>query len=162
MTDYAILCRQLTALLDTRDWLTNAAQTCAFVMDRIEGLNWVGFYVQRRPQTLVLGPFQGKPACTPIAFGDGVCGAAAATGVTQRVEDVLAHDNHIVCDPISRSELVVPIRVGDDIWGLLDLDSPHPGRFSAADQSGVEQLADVFARASSLYLQFETPASVTM
>jgi len=162
MMDYALLGRKLESLLDTRDWLTNAAQTSAFVLASIADLNWVGFYIQRRPQTLVLGPFQGKPACNPIAFGDGVCGAAAASRATQRVEDVLAHTNHIVCDPVSRSELVVPIGAGDDIWGVLDIDSPVPGRFSDKDQAGMEQLVRIFADASELYLQLETPASVTM
>lgn len=162
MTDYDLLARQLKALLDTRDWLTNAAQATAFIYDRIEGLNWVGFYIQRRPQTLVLGPFQGQPACNPIAFGEGVCGAAAATGIVQRVQDVQAHADHIVCDPRSRSELVVPIVVGAQTWGVLDIDSPHANRFSASDQTGMSQLTQIFLQASDLYLQFDTPASVTM
>lgn len=162
MTDYALLGRQLESLLDTRDWLTNAAQTCAFVFENIANLNWVGFYIQRRPQMLVLGPFQGKPACNPIAFGDGVCGAVAATRATRRVEDVLAHANHIVCDPVSRSELVVPIVAGEDVWGVLDIDSPLPGRFDDDDQAGIEQLVRIFSDASELYLQLDAPASVTM
>lgn len=162
MTDYALLGRQLESLLDTRDWLTNASQTSAFMFDSIAGLNWVGFYLQRRPQTLVLGPFQGKPACNPIAFADGVCGAAATTRTSQRVDDVLAQAHHIVCDPVSRSELVVPIIVADDVWGVLDIDSPLPGRFDVADQAGIEQLARIFSAASELYLQLDAPASVTM
>lgn len=162
MTDYAGLSRQLQSLLDTRDWLTNAAQTCAFVFNTVERLNWVGLYLHRQPDTLVLGPFQGKPACNPIPFGQGVCGLAAETRTTQRVDDVLAHGNHIVCDPESRSELVVPIVVDGDIWGVLDIDSPYPQRFSDDDQAGIESLTQVFVRASDLYRQFVTPASVTI
>lgn len=162
MTDYASLSRQLESLLDTRDWLTNAAQTCAFVFDTVEGLNWVGFYLQRRPETLVLGPFQGKPACNPIPFGQGVCGMAAETQETQRVDDVLAHANHIVCDPVSRSEVVVPITLNRDVWGVLDIDSPHPQRFTDQDQKGIEALARVFIGASDLYRQSTAPASVTI
>ncbi|MBZ9557069.1 MULTISPECIES: GAF domain-containing protein [unclassified Modicisalibacter] len=150
MTDYALLERQLQALLDTRDWLTNAAQTCAFLMQEVEGLNWAGFYLQRRPQTLVLGPFQGKPACNPIPFSKGVCGAAARTRATQRVDDVDAVADHIACDAASRSELVVPIVADDRLWGVLDLDSPHPARFDAADQAGLERLVAVFVAASDL------------
>lgn len=150
MTDYPLLARQLEALLDTRDWLTNAAQACAFVMQEVEGLNWAGFYLQRRPETLVLGPFQGKPACNPILFSQGVCGAAARSRQTQRIDDVHAVADHIACDAASRSELVVPIVVNDAVWGVLDLDSPRPARFSAQDQSGIERLVDVFVVASDL------------
>jgi len=152
MTDYGELQQQLRALLDTRDWLTNAAQTAAFLFMTLVGVNWAGFYLQRQPQVLVLGPFQGKPACNPIRFGEGVCGTAAATRVTQRVADVAEFANHIACDPASRSELVVPLCIGDRIWGVLDIDSPLPHRFTAADQTGIERLAEVFMRASELPL----------
>lgn len=150
MADYAGLARQLEALLDTRDWLTNTAQTAAFIYATVSAINWVGFYLQRRPETLVLGPFQGKPACNPIAFGQGVCGTAASTRQTQRITDVAALANHITCDPLSRSELVVPLCVGNYVWGVLDIDSPQRGRFSAEDQAGIEQLATVFSAATDL------------
>ncbi|KAA0017814.1 GAF domain-containing protein [Salinicola corii] len=150
MTDYDLLERQLTALLDTRDWLTNAAQTSAFLMQALDDLNWVGFYLQRQPETLILGPFQGLPACNPIPFSKGVCGAAARSRQTQRVDDVHAVPDHIACDAASRSELVVPILLGEEVWGVLDIDSPVPARFSHADQAGVEHLCRVFSDASDL------------
>lgn len=150
MTDYDLLERQLTALLDTRDWLTNAAQTSAFLMQALDDLNWVGFYLQRQPEMLILGPFQGLPACNPIPFSKGVCGAAARSRQTQRVDDVHAVPDHIACDAASRSELVVPILLGEEIWGVLDIDSPVPARFSHADQVGVERLCRVFSDASDL------------
>ncbi|WP_136063962.1 GAF domain-containing protein [Modicisalibacter radicis] len=148
MSDYSRLARQLEALLDSRDWLTNAAQTCAFIMQEVTDLNWVGFYLQRRPETLILGPFQGKPACNPIPFTKGVCGAAARSRQTQRVDDVHAVADHIACDADSRAELVVPIVVDGRLWGVLDLDSPRPSRFSDDDQAGIERLAAIFAAAS--------------
>ncbi|WP_110708742.1 GAF domain-containing protein [Salinicola sp. CR57] len=156
MTDYASLERQLAALLDTRDWLTNAAQTSAFLMQALDDLNWVGFYLQRQPGTLILGPFQGLPACNPIPFSKGVCGAAARSRQTQRVDDVHAVPDHIACDAASRSELVVPIVVGEDLWGVLDIDSPLPARFSREDQAGIERLCRVFGAASDLA---NTPAT---
>ncbi|MCI0508714.1 GAF domain-containing protein [Chromohalobacter marismortui] len=150
MSDYALLARQLETLLDTRDWLTNAAQTCAFLTHEIGDLNWVGFYLQRQPRTLVLGPFQGLPACNPIPFDKGVCGAAATTRRTQRVADVHAFPGHIACDAASRSELVVPIMHDGELWGVLDLDSPRPERFSEDDQRGIERLMEIFSAASDL------------
>ncbi|CAM3301893.1 GAF domain-containing protein [Halomonas lysinitropha] len=142
--DYALLARQLEALLDTRDWLTNSAQTGAFLMQELPDLNWVGFYLQRQPNMLSLGPFQGKPACHPIPFSKGVCGAAARTHETQRVADVHAVADHIACDAASRAELVVPSVANDRLWGVLDLDSPMKERFSEADQAGIERLVAVF------------------
>lgn len=142
--DYALLGRQLAALLDTRDWLTNSAQTCAFLMQELPELNWAGFYLHRQPQRLCLGPFQGKPACHPIPFDKGVCGAAARTHQTQRIDDVHAVADHIACDAASRAELVVPILVDGQLWGVLDLDSPVAGRFRVQDQDGIEALVGVF------------------
>ncbi|GHA83718.1 hypothetical protein GCM10007159_00740 [Modicisalibacter luteus] len=150
VTDYALLARQLEALLDTRDWLTNAAQTCAFLMQEIDEINWAGFYLHVRPEMLTLGPFQGKPACNPIPFSKGVCGAAARTRQTQRVEDVHAVADHIACDAASRSELVVPIVIDDKVWGVLDLDSPRQARFSEQDRQGIERLVEIFITASDL------------
>nr|WP_297458493.1 GAF domain-containing protein [uncultured Halomonas sp.] len=148
MTDYTLLARQLEALLDTRDWLTNAAQTCALIMQEVGDLNWVGFYLQRQPETLVLGPFQGKPACNPIPFSKGVCGAAARSRQTQRIDDVHGVADHIACDADSRAELVVPIVIGERIWGVLDIDSPSASRFSVDDQTGIERLVQVFISAT--------------
>ncbi|WP_280539469.1 GAF domain-containing protein [Chromohalobacter sp. 11-W] len=150
MSDYALLARQLETLLDTRDWLTNAAQTCAFLKHEVSDLNWAGFYLQRQPGTLILGPFQGLPACNPIPFEKGVCGAAATTRRTQRIADVHAFPGHIACDAASRSELVVPIVHDGELWGVLDLDSPRPERFSEDDQRGIERLVDIFIAASDL------------
>ncbi|MGM0703440.1 MAG: GAF domain-containing protein [Pseudomonadota bacterium] len=148
--DYALLARQLEALLDTRDWLTNSAQTCAFLMQEVPDLNWVGFYLQRQPELLSLGPFQGKPACHPIPFDKGVCGAAARSRQTQRIDDVHAVADHIACDAASSAELVVPIVTANRLWGVLDLDSPLKHRFNEADQTGIEHLTAVFVASSDL------------
>ncbi|REC96397.1 GAF domain-containing protein [Kushneria indalinina] len=142
-TDYAMLKRQLAALLDTRDWVTNTSQMAAFIFQQVPELNWAGFYIQREERVLRLGPFQGQPACNPIEFEAGVCGAAARTRQTQRVEDVHAFPGHIACDAASRSELVVPLISNDRLWGVLDLDSPLPGRFALEDQEGIEALCQV-------------------
>lgn len=148
--DYPLLARQLEALLDTRDWLVNSAQTSAFLMQQIPELNWAGFYLQREPELLSLGPFQGKPACNPIPFSKGVCGAAARSRQTQRIDDVHAVADHIACDSASNAELVVPILAGDRLWGALDLDSPRKGRFTPEDQAGIEALVAVFAARTDL------------
>lgn len=153
--DYDLLNRQLETLLDTRDWLTNSAQVCAFVFHEVPGLNWVGFYVQRTSEMLGLGPFQGKPACHPIPFSKGVCGAAARQKTTQRVDDVHAIVDHIACDADSRSELVIPVVMEGELWGVLDLDSPIPGRFSDVDQEGIERLVATFLRHTDIPLLFE-------
>ncbi|WP_447528574.1 GAF domain-containing protein [Vreelandella sp. TE19] len=151
--DYALLNRQLDALLDTSDWLTNSAQTSAFIMQSLGSLNWVGFYLQREPEVLHLGPFQGNPACNPIPFSKGVCGAAARTQTTQRVDDVHAVADHIACDAASQSELVVPIVVDGAVWGVLDIDSPELNRFSQEDQAGIEALVATFIRKTTLTAQ---------
>ncbi|MGM0825858.1 MAG: GAF domain-containing protein [Pseudomonadota bacterium] len=148
--NYELLERQLAALLDDRYWLTNSAQTCAFIMQALPHLNWVGFYLQRTPETLALGPFQGKPACHPIPFSKGVCGAAARQRATQRIDDVHRIADHIACDIASRSELVVPIVVDDQLWGVLDIDSPLEARFSHEDQTGIEGLLRIFERHTDL------------
>lgn len=137
---YVTLRREVVALLDGEpDWLANLANVAAAVFDRLEGLNWVGFYLLRGDD-LVLGPFQGRPACVRIALGTGVCGTAAASRASQLVADVHAFPGHIVCDPRSRSELVVPILVGERVVGVLDLDSDRPARFEQRDREGVEAL----------------------
>ncbi|MGM0614253.1 MAG: GAF domain-containing protein [Pseudomonadota bacterium] len=153
--DYLLLNRQLEALLDTRDWLTNSAQVCAFVFHAVPDLNWVGFYLQRTPEMLSLGPFQGKPACHPIPFSKGVCGAAARQQSTQRVDDVHAIADHIACDADSRSELVIPVEIDGQLWGVFDLDSPIPARFSEEDQNGIERLIATFLRQTDLPVFFK-------
>lgn len=143
---YALLGAQLESLLaDERDFIANAAQFSAFLYTQVEGLNWAGFYLNRNEE-LVLGPFQGQIACVRIAFGRGVCGTAASTRQTQRVEDVHAFAGHIACDSASNSELVIPLLKDNRLIGVLDLDSPHLARFTPQDQQGIEQLVDVFLR----------------
>ncbi|CAM3964977.1 Free methionine-R-sulfoxide reductase [Pseudomonas reidholzensis] len=141
---YALLAAQVQALFaDERDFIANAAQFSAFLYSQLDDLNWAGFYINRDEQ-LVLGPFQGQVACVRIPFGKGVCGAAAATRQTQRVEDVHAFPGHIACDSASNSELVIPLVKAGRLVGVLDLDSPKLGRFSEADQVGLERLAEIF------------------
>ncbi|MEG8202641.1 GAF domain-containing protein [Pseudomonas sp. 5FOS] len=141
---YNLLAAQVQALFaDERDFIANAAQFSAFLYNHVDDLNWAGFYLNRNEE-LVLGPFQGQVACVRIPFRKGVCGAAAATRQTQRVEDVHAFPGHIACDSASNSELVIPLVKEGRLIGVLDLDSPKPGRFSEADQVGLERLAAIF------------------
>ena len=143
---YPLLTAQLQALLaDERDFIANAAQFSAFLFQELAELNWAGFYLARGDE-LVLGPFQGKVAGVRIPFGRGVCGAAAASRQTQRVDDVHAFAGHIACDSASNSELVVPLLKDGRLIGVLDLDSPLPARFSVADQAGIERLVEVFVQ----------------
>ena len=145
---YTLLQAQLESLLaDERDFIANASQFSAFLFHQLEDLNWAGFYLNRNEE-LVLGPFQGQIACVRIPFGRGVCGAAAKSRETQRVEDVHAFAGHIACDSASNSELVVPLIKDGRLIGVLDLDSPSVGRFSEQDQQGVEALVDIFLRLS--------------
>ena len=140
---YAELTGQLRALLTgERDWLANLANTAALVWGSLPDLNWAGFYLWRGGE-LVLGPFQGKPACVRIAAGRGVCGAAVQKRRSQVVADVHEFPGHIACDAASRSELVVPLLRGEEILGVLDLDSPIPGRFDEEDRVGCEALVAV-------------------
>lgn len=145
---YRLLTAQLESLLaDERDFIANAAQFSAFLYTQLDDLNWAGFYLNRDGE-LVLGPFQGQIACVRIPFGRGVCGAAAQSRETQRVMDVHEFPGHIACDSASNSELVVPLVKHGKLIGVLDLDSPSPGRFSEADQAGIEALAAIFLAAS--------------
>ena len=145
-TPYPDLAQQLQALLGPeRDLIANAANCAAFIFHQVPDLNWAGFYLLRGDE-LVVGPFQGKPACVRIAMGVGVCGVAAQTRRAQRVADVHAFDGHIACDPDSRSELVVPLVQGPALIGVLDLDSARPDRFTEQDQIGIERLAQVFVQ----------------
>lgn len=152
--DYTLLDSQLLALLDDEpDALASASNFVAHLYCAMEDVNWLGIYVLRDHE-LVLGPFQGKPACVRIALGRGVCGTAAATKVTQRVDDVHAFPGHIACDADSRSELVVPLIVNSQLIGVLDIDSPSLARFSDADQRGVERLCATFCRLQSTRERF--------
>jgi GAF domain-containing protein len=138
---YAQLCEQLEALLaGERDPIANAANTAALVYHALPGLNWAGFYFLHGGE-LVLGPFQGKPACVRIRVGRGVCGAAVERAASVVVADVHAFPGHIACDGASRSELVVPLIAAGAVTGVLDLDSPDVGRFDEDDRAGVEALA---------------------
>ena len=141
---YRDLAEQLGALLDGEaDRIANAANMAALVYHGLPDLNWAGFYF-RQDGELVLGPFQGKPACVRIPHGKGVCGKAAARAATVLVPDVHQFPGHIACDPVSRSELVVPLIEDGAVTGVLDLDSPLVGRFDEIDQAGCEQLVAVF------------------
>ena len=141
---YAQLLAQAQALLHgERDRIANAANLSALVNHSLPDLNWVGFYLYDGNE-LVVGPFQGLPACVRIPLDKGVCGAAARTRTTQRVADVDAFPGHIACDSASRSELVVPLVVDGELFGVLDLDSPLPDRFDADDQRGIEAIAQAF------------------
>lgn len=145
---YRQLQQQLAGLLHGEtDWVANAANASALLWHTLPQLNWVGFYFLRGGE-LVVGPFQGKPACVRIALGRGVCGTAAASGVTQVVPDVHAFPGHIACDAASRSEVVVPLVHAGRVVGVLDLDSPEPGRFDAVDAAGLEQVAALFCTAT--------------
>jgi GAF domain-containing protein len=143
---YAELARDLTALLSgERDLIANAANTSALIFNALPDLNWTGLYLYKSGE-LVLGPFQGKPACVRIAMGKGVCGTAAARRETMLVEDVHAFPGHIACDSASNSEIVIPLLRGTELLGVLDLDSPKLRRFSGADQRGLEALAKIFVQ----------------
>lgn len=134
LAGYALLAAQAEALFaGERDFIANAAQFSAFLFHELGDLNWAGFYLNRNEE-LVLGPFQGKVACVRIPFSKGVCGAAARTRLTQRVDDVHAFPGHIACDSASSSELVVPLLKDGRLVAVLDLDSPSVGRFSAEDR----------------------------
>jgi GAF domain-containing protein len=145
---YRALGRQVDALLEgERDPIANAANVSALLFQQMPDLNWAGFYFLRAGE-LVLGPFQGKPACVRIAVGKGVCGSAVARRQSIVVEDVHAFPGHIACDAASRSELVVPLMRGNIVAGVIDLDSPTPGRFDAGDRAGIESVAERYLRGS--------------
>lgn len=146
-TDFDLLERQLAALLEGEDdSLARVASFVALLNDALSDINWLGVYVLRGDE-LVLGPFQGKPACLRIPVGQGVCGSAVERRSALRVADVNEFDGHIACDPDSNSELVVPLIRDGQVLGVLDIDSPAPGRFSARDQDGIQTICDSFVRA---------------
>lgn len=143
MSDYCSLAKMLRALLaDTPSQVASMANASALLKDALEDVNWLGFYLTEGDR-LVLGPFQGKPACVEIPLGRGVCGTAAAQNRTLRVDDVHAFDGHIACDSASLSELVIPLRHGGCVVGVLDIDSPSLARFSEEDTAGLEACARV-------------------
>jgi L-methionine (R)-S-oxide reductase len=150
--DYASLARELQALLaDERDLIANAANATSLLYGALPELNWCGVYLLKEGE-LVVGPFQGKPACVRIALGKGVCGTAAAQRQTIVVPDVHAFPGHIACDADSRSEIVIPLVLPNgELLGVLDLDSPRPGRFDEADRRGLERLAAVFLASVPTY-----------
>lgn len=142
---YRDLASALSGLLAGEpDPIANMANAAALLWETLPDVNWAGFY-RNIGGELVLGPFQGRPACIRIKFGEGVCGAAAQTRQVQRVEDVNAFPGHIACDSASVSELVVPIVRDGELLAVLDLDSPSRGRFSAEDEAGCLKLAEILA-----------------
>ena len=146
-TDYEALEKSLGALIRDIPYETaNLANASALLWQSLPDINWAGFY-QLRGDKLVLGPFQGKPACIVIPMGRGVCGTAAAEEKTVRVEDVHTFPGHIACDGASNSEIVIPLYRGSALWGVLDIDSPRFSRFSPEDQQGLERFAAVLSEA---------------
>jgi L-methionine (R)-S-oxide reductase len=144
---YRDLAQALDSLISGEpDPIANMANAAALIRESLPDLNWAGFY-RNVDGELVLGPFQGRPACIRIPFGSGVCGTAAATGKAVRVDDVDAFPGHIACDSESRSELVVPILRGGEVVAVLDLDSPLAARFTQEDEDGCVELARILARA---------------
>lgn len=147
---YASLNAQLAGLLsEERDWLANTANASALLFMELPDINWAGFYFLHDDE-LRVGPFQGKPACTRIPVGAGVCGTAVATGEAQLVEDVHEFPGHIACDAVSASEVVIPLYDGDRCLGVLDIDSPSVGRFSEQDLAGLKGFAEVLLQSSDL------------
>lgn len=143
-TAYAELARDLAALLaGESDLVANAANTAALIFDALPDINWAGFYFLRGGE-LIVGPFQGKPACVRIPIGRGVCGAAAAQRKPIVVPDVHAFPGHIACDSASRCEVVIPIMAGEVVLGVLDIDSPSLGRFDEVDLRCLTRLVEVF------------------
>ena len=145
--DYTKLNRELAALIDGIPYETaNLANASALLWQHLQGINWAGFY-KMIDGKLVLGPFQGKPACIVIPVGRGVCGTAVAQDKTQLVADVHQFPGHIACDSASNSEIVIPIHVNGNIWGVLDIDSPHLNRFTDSDREGLEAFVGILEKA---------------
>jgi L-methionine (R)-S-oxide reductase len=141
---YQEICEQLQLLLGSeKNFIANAANTSALLYDRLPDVNWVGFYIAEGNE-LVLGPFQGKPACVRIRMGNGVCGTAALQRKTIIVPDVKAFPGHIACDAASRSEIVAPLLNWGKLLGVLDIDSANLNRFDEEDKEGIESVVAVF------------------
>ncbi len=144
-TLYRDLALALEGLIgDETDPIANMANAAGLIWESLPDLNWAGFY-RNVDGELVLGPFQGRPACIRIPFGTGVCGVAAATGAVQRVDDVHAFPGHIACDSASNSEIVLPLIRDGEVLGVLDIDSPTPARFDAEDEAGLRPIAEFLA-----------------
>lgn len=147
MANYDRLCQQLQALTEGIPYkIANLANASALLWQELPEINWAGFYLME-DGALVLGPFQGKPACIRIGVGKGVCGTAVAENAPQLVPDVHAFPGHIACDSASRSEIVIPIRNGNEIYGVLDIDSPIKDRFSEEDLNGLTRFVQVLEKA---------------
>ncbi len=149
--NYTLLCKQLAELTEgVKHPIANLANASALLWQELENINWAGFYLMEQGM-LVLGPFQGKPACIEIPVGRGVCGTAVAKNATQLVTDVHQFPGHIACDGASNSEIVVPIRKCGTVYGVLDIDSPVFGRFTEEDKAGLEQFVKTLERALFTY-----------
>ena len=143
MTDYKLMNSQLMSLSEGVEWdITILSNAAALLWDSLEDINWAGFYLFRGSR-LELGPFQGKPACTVIEIGKGVCGTAVAEDRTQLVKNVHEFPGHIACDSASNSEIVVPVHAGGKIYGVLDIDSPILARFDEEDKAGLEEFVRI-------------------
>jgi len=148
--DTATMYRDLASALEglitgEPDPIANMANAAALIFETLPDVNWAGFY-RNVGGELVLGPFQGRPACIRIAFGSGVCGVAAETRQVQRIDDVHAFAGHIACDTASNSEIVVPLIRDGDLLGVLDIDSPKPGRFTEEDEAGCVKLGEILSK----------------
>lgn len=142
-TNYNLLGKQLASLIeDETNLIAILSNTSALLNDNLDQINWVGFYLIENNE-LILGPFQGHPACVHISIGKGVCGTAVANNQTQLVDDVNTFPGHIACDANSKSEIVVPIHVNNEIIGVLDIDAPITQRFSKDDQQGLEEIVSI-------------------
>ncbi|MCE0455163.1 MULTISPECIES: GAF domain-containing protein [Staphylococcus] len=145
-TNYNLLTKQLQSLIeDEQNLIAILSNTSAILNDNLDQINWVGFYLIENEE-LILGPFQGHPACVHIAIGKGVCGTAVAEDKTQLVKDVHAFPGHIACDANSKSEIVIPIHVNDEIIGVLDIDAPITDRFTNEDKEGLEVIVKVLEK----------------
>lgn len=145
-TNYNLLTKQLQSLIeDEQNLIAILSNTSAILNDNLDQINWVGFYLIENEE-LILGPFQGHPACVHIAIGKGVCGTAVAEDKTQLVKDVHAFPGHIACDANSKSEIVIPIHVNDEIIGVLDIDAPITDRFTNEDKEGLEVIVKVIVK----------------
>ena len=147
MTDYHLLCAEVKALTENIPYtIANLANTAACIWQHLENINWAGFYIIEEG-VLILGPFQGKPACIRIPIGKGVCGTAAAQDSIQLVADVHTFPGHIACDSASNSEIVIPIHVNGQLYGVLDIDSPLLGRFTDTDRDGLLEVVKILEKA---------------
>ena len=150
MTDYDVICRQLESLSEDVEWdVTVLANAAALIWNSLHYIHWAGFYLMKDGK-LVLGPFQGKPACTVIEVGKGVCGTAAAEDKTQLVKNVQTFPGHIACDPASISEIVIPIHAKGSLYGVLDIDSHVLARFHKEDKKGLEDFVRVLEATAAI------------